>query len=151
MSRAAKTLLAVVVVALVAVGGFFGFEYFDHKDKVKDAERDCTTALTTPAPGTALPSSVSGFVLPSDQTLIDVTTQGKTVVVFAITKGSRKDLVSLRDKVVTDLQGQGFTASGTDQEPTYEAEGQFSGKLKGTIQVQPQCEGFDRIRYKFNL
>jgi hypothetical protein len=151
MSRATKIVLAVVVVALVAVGGFFAFEYFDHHEKVKDAERDCTSALTTPVAGAALPSSLAGFTLPSDQKLLEVDTQGKTVVVYAITSGSRKDLVSLRDKVVDAMKAQSFTAAATDQEPTYEAEGEFSGKLKGTIQVQPQCEGYDRIRYKFNL
>jgi hypothetical protein len=59
--------------------------------------------------------------------------------------------VSLRDKVVTQMNALGYKASATDQEPTYEAEGQFTGDVAGTIQVQPQCEGFDRIRYKFNL
>jgi hypothetical protein len=151
MNRATKVVLAVVVVALVAVGGFFVFEYFDKHEKVKDAERTCTTALTTPAAGATLPSSLSGFTLPADQKLIEVSTQGKTVIVFAITSGSRDDLVSLRDSVVSAMTSQGFTASATDQEPTYEAEGQFSGKLKGTIQVQPQCEGYDRVRYKFTL
>ena len=151
MSRAVKALVAVLVVALVAVGGFAVFEYFEKHEKVKDAERACTSELTEPASGAALPSTLSGFTLPSDQTLIQVDTQGKTVIVFAITKGSRDDLVALRDKVVTALGSQGLTAKATDQEPTYEAEGEFSGKLSGTIQVQPQCEGYDRIRYKFNL
>jgi len=151
MSRAAKAILSVAVLGAVAVGGFFVFEYFDHHEKVKDATRDCTSELTTPQAGVALPSSLKGFSLPSDQTLLEVDSQGKTIVVYTIVKGSRADLVSLRDKVVTQMNGLGFKASATDQEPTYEAEGQFTGTLAGTIQVQPQCEGYDRIRYKFNL
>ena len=150
MTRTVKILISVLVLALVGVGGFAVFEYFDHHEKVKDAERACGS-LTTPVAGVALPSTLPGFSLPSDQTLLEVDTQGKTVIVFTIKKGSRKDLVSLRDDVVQQMKGAGFTASATDQEPTYEAEGQFSGKLNGTIQVQPQCQGYDRIRYKFNL
>lgn len=150
MNRTVKVLVAVLVVALLGVGGFAVFEYFDRHEKVKDAERACGS-LTTPVAGVALPSTLSGFTLPGDQTLLEVDTQGKTVVVYTITPGSRDDLVSLRDKVVTQMDGLGYKASATDQEPTYEAEGQFTGGLNGTIQVQPQCEGFDRIRYKFNL
>ena len=151
MTRTVKLVIAVLVLALVGVGGFAVFEYFDHHEKVKDAERSCTSQLTETAAGAALPSTVSGFTLPSEQKLIEVDTQGKTVIVFAVTSGSRKDLVSLRDKVVSEMNSQGFTAKATDQEPTYEAEGQFSGKIDGTIQVQPQCQAYDRIRYKFNI
>src|SRR4051794_18532674 len=150
MTRPIKVLIAVLVVALVGVGGFAVFEYFERHEKVKDAERACGS-LTSPAPGVALPSTLKGFSLPSGQTLLEVDTQGKTVVVYTLTSGSRKDLVSLRDKVVSQMKSAGFTAAATDQEPTYEAEGQFSGSLAGTIQVQPQCQGYDRIRYKFNL
>jgi hypothetical protein len=145
-----KVLITVVVVAAVGVAGFFVFEYFDHHEKVKDAERACGS-LTSPTPGVALPTGLGSFAVPSDQTLLEVDSQGKTVIVYTITKGSRKDLVSLRDKVVAQLAALGLTASATDQEPTYEAEGQFSGTVRGTIQVQPQCQGYDRIRYKFNL
>jgi hypothetical protein len=144
-----KIVVALVVVAAVAVGGFFLFEYFDHRDKVQAAKRACGSSLV-PTPGVALPSGLA-FTLPSGQTLLSVAKQGKTEIIFAITPGNREDLVTLRDKVVSDLKGQGYTASATDQEPTYEAEGQFSGKASGTIQVQPECEGYNRIRYKFNL
>jgi hypothetical protein len=144
-----KIILSLVVVAALAIGGFFGFEYFDHRDKVNAAKRACGSSLV-PAAGVALPAGVA-FTLPSGQTLLSVTKQGKTEIVFATAKGGRQDLVKLRDQVVSDLNGQGFTASATDQEPTYEAEGSFSGKANGTIQVQPECEGYNRIRYKFNL
>jgi hypothetical protein len=150
MTRTVKVLIAVLVVALLGVGGFAVFEYFEKHDKVKDAERPCGS-LNSPVAGVALPSTLKGFSLPDDQKLLEVSTQGKTVIVFAVTPGSRDDLVSLRDKVVTQMNALGFKASATDQEPTYEAEGQFTGDVAGTIQVQPQCEGFDRIRYKFNL
>ncbi|MDX6216014.1 MAG: hypothetical protein QOG99_1598 [Frankiales bacterium] len=150
VSRLVKVLITLVVIAAVGVAGFFVFEYFDHHEKVKDAERACGS-LTSPTPGVALPTGLGSFAVPSDQTLLEVDSQGKTLVVYTITKGSRKDLVSLRDKVVAQLAAQGLTASATDQEPTYEAEGQFSGTVSGTIQVQPQCQGYDRIRYKFSL
>lgn len=148
MNRIVKAVLALVVVAAVALGGFAVFEYFDRHEKVKDAGRACGELLTPPA-GVTVPVDL-GFSLPSGQTLLDVTTQGKTVAVTVYVKGGRSDLVSLRDGAVEAFKTQGFTASATDQEPTYEAEGQFSGKLSGTINVQPLCQGYDKIRYKFN-
>lgn len=144
-----KIIVALVVVAALAIGGFFVFEYFDHRDKVNAAKRACGSSLV-PAAGVAMPSGMA-FTLPSGQTLLSVSKQGKTEIVFAFTQGGRQDLVRLRDQVVADLKAQGFTASATDQEPTYEAEGSFSGKASGTIQVQPECEGYNRVRYKFNL
>lgn len=150
MSRVGTIVLSVVVVAALGVGGFFVFEYVDHHEKVKDAERACGS-LTTPVAGVALPSTLTGFTVPPGQTLLEVDTQGKTVIVYTIARGDRKGVVALRDKVVQQLGTAGFTARATDQEPTYEAEGTFSGSVNGTIQVLPQCRGYDRIRYKFSL
>jgi hypothetical protein len=148
MSRLGKIVVAVLVVAAVGVGGFSVFEYFDHHEKVKDSKRACGDLLT-PAPGVALPSGLD-FTLPAGQTLLDVTQQGKTDAITVYVKGDRKALVGLRDQAVTDMRSQGYTASATDQEPTFEAEGKFGGKVEGTINVQPLCSGYDKIRYKFN-
>lgn len=150
MTRAKIAWAAVVAVVLANVA-YFAFQYFDHHDKVKDAGRPCTPALTTPAAGVALPTSLGDFTLPSAQALLNTVSQGKTLAVYALTPGSRRDVVAVRDAVVADLTGEGFTASATDQEPTYEAEGKFAGKLTGTIQIQPQCQNLIRVRYKFTL
>ena len=149
VKRPVKIVLALVVLVGLGFGGFAVFEHFDHEGKVKDAQRACGSTYTTPVPGVALPSGLD-FTVPEGQTLWKVESQGKTDIVYTFTPGSRDDLVKLRDQVVDQLKSQGFTAAATDQEPTYEAEGTFSGKAKGTIQVQGQCEGYDRVRYKFN-
>ena len=149
MSRGVKVVLSLLVVVALAAGGFGVFEYFERHEKVKDASRPCGTLLT-PSSSTALPAGLP-FTVPSGQTVLDVSSQGKTVIVTVYLSGDRTDLVHLRDQAVQDLKGQGFTASGTDQEPTYEAEGEFSGKAEGTINVQPLCKDYDKIRYKFNL
>ena len=148
MSRLGKILLSLVVVAALGVGGFFVFEYFDHHEKVKDSKRACGDLLT-PTAGVALPSGLD-FTLPAGQTLLDVSSQGKTDAITVYVKGDRSALVGLRDQAVSDMKAQGYTASATDQEPTFEAEGQFGGKVEGTINVQPLCSGYDKIRYKFN-
>jgi hypothetical protein len=148
MTRLQKIVAAVVAVLVVAVGGFFVFEYFDRHEKVKDSTRACDDLLKAP-PGAAVPSGLD-FAVPAGQTLLDVTTQGKTSAVTVYVEGGRKDLVRLRDQAVSDMRAQGYTASPTDQEPTYEAEGRFGGKVNGTIKVQPLCSGYDSIRYKFN-
>ena len=148
MNLRVKLLVGVVAVAGIGVGGFFVFEYFDHHEKVKDSTRACGDLLT-PTSGAALPSGLA-FTLPTGQKLLTVVTQGKTSAVTVSVEGGRKDLVDLRDQAVTDMKAQGYTASATDQEPTYEAEGRFGGKVDGTINVQPLCKGYDKIRYKFN-
>src|SRR5690242_8424173 len=140
MRRPVKIVLGLVVVAALAVGGFFGFEYFDHRGKVKDASRPCGTLLT-PGATTTLPSGLD-FTVPSGQTVLDVAAQGKTAIVTVYVTGDRADLVHLRDQAVADMKSQGYTASATDQEPTYEAEGKFGGKVQGTINVQPLCRGY---------
>lgn len=150
MTRPVKIVLALVVVAALGVGGFFVFEYFDHKGKVEDAQRACGSTYTTPTPGVALPAGLD-FTVPDGQTLWQVDKQGKTEIVYTFLPGTRADLVKVRDAVVDELKSQGFSASKTDQEPTFEAEGKFSGKVSGTIQVQGQCKGYVRVRYKFNL
>jgi hypothetical protein len=149
MSRVWKVVLSVVVVVALAAGGFAVFEYFERHDKVENASRPCGDLLS-PSASTTLPAGLA-FAVPSGRTLLDVSSQGKTVIVTVLVKGDRDDLVDLRDEAVEDLKRQGYTARGTDQEPTYEAEGEFSGKAEGTINVQPLCEGYDKIRYKFNL
>ena len=149
MSRAGKIALSLVVVVALAAGGFGVFEYVERHEKVKDASRSCGTLLT-PSASTTLPAELA-FAVPSGQTVLDVSSQGKTVIVTVYLSGDRADLVHLRDKAVQDMKDQGYTARATDQEPTYEAEGSFGGKAEGTINVQPLCKGYDKIRYKFNL
>jgi len=147
MSRLPKVLLALVVVAALGVGGFFVFEHFEKGAKVKDSKRGCGT-LDTPKGSPTVPASL-GITLPAFEQLNSVDTQGKTVIVDTSVAGGRDDLVRLRDTVLADLVGQGFTKAGTDQEPTYEAEASFKGRYTGSIKVKPLCTGRNEVRYTF--
>jgi hypothetical protein len=148
MGRAGRSVLVLVAVAAVAGAGFAAFEHVEREGKAKDAGRPCG-ALTTPSGTTALPAGLA-FDVPPGATVLRVVTQGKTVLVTTSVKGDRGDLVHLRDQALRDLAAQGYSAKGTDQEPTYEAEGQFGGRLEGSVKVQPLCQGHDSVRYTFH-
>ncbi|MCW2498475.1 MAG: hypothetical protein JWN87_151 [Frankiales bacterium] len=146
MNRVVKVLMALVALGALAVGGFAAFEHFDQAEVKKSAHRGCAT-LDVP---TGTPTLPAGLTLPSDQKLLRVDSQGKTVVVFASTAGTLDDVVKVRDAVLDALTGQGYTKGGTDQEPGIEAEGEFAGKAEGTIKVKPLCTDRLEVRYKIN-
>jgi hypothetical protein len=135
---------AVVVAAVLGIGGWMVFEHFDRADKIKDADKACA-GLDTVTPGATLPA---GFQLPADQTLLRVDTQGKTSIVYASTVGTRDDLVAIRDRTVEALKAEGYKVNGTDQEPTFEADAALSkGDVDDSINVRPLCSGKAVIRY----
>jgi hypothetical protein len=144
MKRIWIGLVALVAVAVIAIGGWMVFEHFDRAAKIKDAKKACT-GLDTQTPGATLPA---GFTLPDGQTLLRVQKQGKTSVVYASTAGTRDDLVAIRDKTVEALKAEGYTLKHTDQEPTYEADAAVSkGDVDDSINVRPLCTGKAVIRY----
>jgi hypothetical protein len=143
-STGVKVVLAVVVLALLAGGGWAVFEHFERADKIKDADKSCST-LDQPEAGATVPS---GFTLPAGQKLLKVQKQGKTSIVFASVDGTRDDLVRIRDGVVDALETQGYKLNGTDQEPTFEADAALSkGDVDDSVNVRPLCTGKAVIRY----
>lgn len=123
-----------LLVALAACGG----------SDAKDAS--ACGSLPSADPAAALPA---GFPT-RDQVLYEHSSQGKTVIVFGLVKGS--DFVEVRDDYVSKLKTAGWTVDGTDQEAV-EAEAQFSKagpSRTGTIKVQPFCTGYVSVRYKLN-
>jgi len=98
-------------------------------------------ALPTADPAATLPS---GFPAPQ-QVLFDPATQGKASIVFGLVDDG--DFVKVRDDEVDRLKAAGYTIDGTDQE-SVEAEASFSGPHRGTIKVEPLCEGRVTVRYK---
>ena len=145
VNRIVKVLLALVVLAGLGAGGWAVFEHFDRQGVVKDSERACGT-LDTPSASGAFPT---GLTLPADAKLLRIQTQGKTTLVVASVAGTRDDVVTVRDTVVAALATQGFTKTGTDQEPGYEAEAQLSGKADASLRVRPLCTG--RLELRFTL
>jgi hypothetical protein len=145
VNRAVKVLLALVVVVGLAAGGWAVFEHYDRAGLVKNGERACGT-LDTPKPGVALPP---GITLPDGLKLLDVVTQGKTVLVVTSREGVRKDVVKVRDEVVQQLAAVGFTKKSQDQEPGYEAEAQLGGRADASLKVRPLCA--DRLEVRLTL
>ena len=145
MNRAVKIVLALVVVAALAAGGWMVFEHFERQGVAKKGERACGT-LDTPKAGVSLPA---GIALPEGLKLLDVITQGKTVVVVASREGTRQEVVEVRDDLVQQLSAVGFTKTGTDQEPGYEAEAQLGGRVDASLKVRPLCT--DRLEVRLTL
>ena len=83
-------------------------------------------------------------------TVLKVDAQGRTVVAFVKVRGSRDDIVAMRDTVLRDLAPAGYTVAGRDQEPGYEAEAELAGTHEGTVKVSPLCEGLLEVRYKID-
>jgi hypothetical protein len=145
VNRAVKVVLALVVVAGLAVGGWAVFEHFEREGVAKKGERACGT-LDTPKSGVALPP---GVTLPDGLKLLDVVTQGKTVLVVASQEGTRGQVVAVRDSLVQALAAVGFTKKGQDQEPGYEAEAQLGGRADASLKVRPLCQ--DRLEVRLTL
>ena len=145
MNRVVKVLLALVVVVGLGAGGFAVFEQSEQGEVAKKGERACGT-LDTPEAGVTVPA---GVTLPAGLKLLKVATQGKTTLLVTSTEGARQDVVKVRDQVVGQLAELGWTQTGTDQEPGYEAEAQFGGKVDGSLRVRPLCQ--DRLEVRLTI
>ena len=143
--------LLIVPVALVAAaglgfGGFLVFEHFEQGDLVKAAEQSCAP-LDAPAMGT--PTTLPlGLPRTAGSTVLMVGAQGKTTIATAVLAGHRTDIVTVRDQVLSDLKSAGYTVTGTDAEPGFEAEAEVDGAHHGTVRVKPLCSGKLSITYK---
>jgi hypothetical protein len=100
--------------------------------------------LPTADPAAELPA---GFPALPGQVLYEPSTQGTTRIVFGLVQNA--SFTGVRDELVTQLKGSGYSIEGTDQE-SVEAEAEFGGKQSGTVKVQPVCDGYVSVRYKFN-
>lgn len=110
----------------------------------KAAETPCGSEFTG-TPSKPLPSDVPG---PATQSVYKFASQGKTEIWFATVSGTRDDIATTRDGLVDQLEAASYEIEGSDQEKGIEAEAEFNGPHKGTIQVSVACEGKLRIRYK---
>ena len=145
VNRLVKALLALVVVAGLGLAGWAVFEHFEREGVAKKGERACGT-LDTPKSGVTAPP---GVTLPEGLKLLDVVTQGRTVLVIASQEGTRQEVVKVRDDLVTALSAAGFTKKGEDQEPGYEAEAQLGGTADASLKVRPLCQ--DRLEVRLTL
>lgn len=135
MTRTLRLALAAVPL-LVVVAGCGA----DEPGTARPSAKPCGP-LPTADPAASLPR---GFPAPR-QVLFDPATQGKAHIVFGLVDDG--DFVRVRDDLVDRLEAAGYTIDGTDQE-SVEAEAAFSGPHRGTIKVEPLCEGRVTVRYK---
>lgn len=103
----------------------------------------CAGLLEPADPAVRLPAELPSA---SGQTLYDSAKQGATRLWFAHVPGD--DVVELRDTLAGAYEAAGFTEITTDAEPPAEAELQFGGRLEGSVQVTPLCDGVLRVRYR---
>jgi hypothetical protein len=137
--------VVVVLLAVVASVGFYLFEKHERGGIKAEAAKPCGT-LADPSPGAPAELPL-GLPLSAGSKVLRVAEQGKTTVAFAATQGTRDDVVTVRDRVLSDLAGAGYRATGTDQEPGFEAEAELAGTHDGTLRVKPLCTGVLEVRY----
>jgi len=140
----------VAVLALLAVGGI-GFALFERHERGGLASKSEQACGGRDVPAAGAPAELPlGLPGTEGETVLSTAEQGRTLVAFAKIAGGRDDIVSTRDRILTDLGTAGYTVVGTDQEPGYEAEAELGGTHEGTLKVSPLCEALLEVRYKID-
>ncbi|HEX8092691.1 hypothetical protein [Jatrophihabitans sp.] len=89
----------------------------------------------------------AGFPTVAGWTATEVVNQGQTRVVNGILPGEAADLVRVRDSAASQITATGYTKSGSDEEPGFEAEAEFEGPHEVNIKVKPLCRGYLVLSY----
>ena len=113
-----------------------------------DATAPCGSRITSsPSVARRMPK---GFpVLPTWAGVMSVS-QGKTFAERGVVKASRAQITALRDQVFAQIKHAGYVVKGSDQEPGFEADGDFVGPQDGNINVKLFCRGYLLVTYTFN-
>ena len=77
-------------------------------------------------------------------------TQGKTVAVSGFVTGAPAAITVVRDEAFTKIIAAGYTKTGSDEEPGFEADGDFTGPVAGNLNVKTLCQGNLLVTYTFN-
>jgi hypothetical protein len=106
---------------------------------------DCGTR-TTPHPQLAarLPA---GFPTVAGWSATEVVSQGQTRAVRGVVAGAAKNIAAVRDAAVARIIAAGYSRTGSDQEPGFEADADFNGPHQGNINVRALCRGFLVLTY----
>jgi hypothetical protein len=121
----------------------------DSQQPTGTASSAACSAAATPRPDVAgqLPA---GFPTVAGWIPTEAVSQGRTKVVRGVVPGEGKDLVAVRDAAVARIGTAGYRETGSDQEPGYEAEADFTGPYEGNINVRPGCRGYLVLTYTIN-
>jgi hypothetical protein len=103
-------------------------------------------AKTTARPqlGAQLPA---GFATVAGWTPSELVSQGKTRAVRGFLRGDADDIAAVRDAAVARIVAAGYLKTGSDQEPGFEADADFTGPHQGNINVRSLCQGFLLLTY----
>ncbi|HEV2886555.1 MAG TPA: hypothetical protein VGX49_06570 [Jatrophihabitans sp.] len=77
----------------------------------------------------------------------EVVNQGQTREVRGVLPGEAADLVAVRDSAASEIVGAGYSSTGSDEEPGFEAEAEFEGPQEVNIKVKPLCRGYLVLSY----
>jgi hypothetical protein len=91
----------------------------------------------------------TGFPTVTGWAATQAVTQGKTVALRGAVRGSPDDIVHVRDEALKKITASGYTKAGSDQEPGFEADADFSGPHPGNINVKPLCRDYLVVTYTF--
>jgi hypothetical protein len=122
---------------------------------VADTDSPSTGGATALCGNAITPQAGAASLLPKGFPILDgwaathAVTQGKTLAVSGAILGRPEGIVGLRDRVLKRLTDSGYTRTGADQEPGYEAEAEFAGAHPGSVQVKPLCRDHLVVTYTF--
>ncbi|HVU71904.1 MAG TPA: hypothetical protein VHE83_02980 [Mycobacteriales bacterium] len=120
----------------------------DDKDKESNPQPVATASCATPPPIDTASVLPADFPLPSGGTPYKHETQGATKIEYIHVTGTADQLTDIRDAELNSLIAAGYKKDDTDQEKGKEADGEFSGPHKGSINVRQasDCAGLVTVR-----
>ena len=121
-------------------------KYADQPNAATATQPCGTKTAAHPAVASKLPK---GFPVVTGWTPTQSVTQGKTVAVRGVVKGTPDRIVQVRDEAFAKITKAGYTKTGSDEEPGFEADGDFTPR-GGNINVKTLCQNYLVVTYTFS-
>ena len=77
-------------------------------------------------------------------------TEGSSTLIRGAVPGVPSQIPVVRDTGFAKIQAKGYTVTGHDQEPGFEADGDFTGPHPGNINVKTLCSHYLVVTYTFS-
>lgn len=149
-SDATKTAVSASAAATVAASApapTASPKYGDEPTAATATEPCGARTVTNAAAAGSLPK---GFPVVAGWQASTTVTQGKTVAVAGFVTGTPTAIIVVRDEAFTKIIAAGYTKTGSDEEPGFEADGDFTGPVAGNINVKTLCQSNLVVTYTFN-
>jgi hypothetical protein len=152
---------AVLALTLAACGGAGAPESAPGSGRSSSAGSAAETDATSTSASTSSPACAgqtaphpelarqlpAGFPTVAGWTATQVQTQGQTRAVQGVLRGEVAELVRIRDTAADRIAAAGYTRTGSDEEPGFEAEAELEGPHEVSIKVKPLCRGYLALTY----